>query len=83
VATGHSLVAPCGLGNSKEAGGVQQGGGDETLSHANTGCNRAGWRNGSPGGGFLLLGYASGLSVKQHMCPCKQDGGWSPSAVQD
>lgn len=33
VATGHSLVAPCGLGNSEEAGGVSQGGGEETPSH--------------------------------------------------
>ena len=44
VAAGHSLVAPCGLENSKEAGGVSQGGGEGTPSQSSTGCNRAGRR---------------------------------------
>lgn len=34
-------------------------------------------------GGLLLLGCARGLSMKAHMCPCKQDRGWSPSTGQD
>lgn len=44
VATGHSLVAPCGLGNTEEAGGAGQGGGEETPSPPHTGCNSAGRR---------------------------------------
>lgn len=61
VATGHSLVAPCGLGNSKEAGGVHQGGGEERPHHTQTVAVTAlGGENGSLVGGLLLLGCARG-----------------------
>ncbi len=60
VATGHSLVAPCGLGNSKEAGGVSQGGGEETPSHSNTGCNRAGRRKWLACGRVFIIGMCEG-----------------------
>lgn len=83
VATGHSLVAPCGLGNNTEAGGVSHGVQDPP-SLSNSSCNRAGRRKLPACGRAFIIGMCEGLSVKEHMCPCKQDGGgWSPSSGQD
>lgn len=48
---------------------------------AHTGCELAGRRKWLLGGRvFLKLGCARGLSVKKHMCPCKQGRRWSPSS---
>lgn len=60
VATGHSLEAPCGLGISKEAGGVSLGGGEETPSQSHTGCDRAGRRKWPGCGRAFTIGMCEG-----------------------
>lgn len=83
VATGHSLVAPGGSGNGKEAGGVGQGGGEDfPITRTHWLWTARGGENGSPVGGLVLLGFVRGLSIRQHMCPCKQEreGGAHPQA---
>lgn len=80
VAVGHSLVAPCGLGNSKEAEELVV----ELKSYrlAKTlAITVLGGENGLCVGGFLSLGCARGWQ-KEHMCPCKQGRRWSPSSGQ-
>ena len=69
VASGHSLVAPCGLGNSEEAGGGSPGGGAGTPSHSHTGCGRAGRRT------CLWCGRASGYRDVRGGCQ------WSSTCV--
>lgn len=53
-----------------------------TMSlEARTGCGCTGRRKWLMGGRVVLqLGCARGLSMKKHMCPCKQDRRWSPSS---
>ena len=78
MATGHSLMAPCGQGNSEEAGGAGHGA-EDSPSLAGTAL---GGENGLRVGGLVFLGCAGGCQLKEHMWPCKQDRGWSPSSGQ-
>lgn len=60
VATGHSLVAPGGSGNGKEAGGVGQGGGEDFPHHTHTlAMNRAGRRK------WLACGRACIIRIRE------------------
>lgn len=59
MATGHSLVAPCGLGNGKEAGGVSHGV-EDSPPHSNSSCNSAGRRKLLACGRAFIIGMCEG-----------------------
>lgn len=68
VATGHSLVAPCGLGNTEEAGGAGQGGGEETPSPPHTGCEALGGEKWPACGRAFIIGmYEGAVSEAAHV----------------